>query len=329
MNIARIHIENLRSIASLDLDLTAADGSPRRRVILLGGNGCGKTSTVLAIANAFDLRSDHYFQAPRLGAGDIRRIDGGFDDPSSSARGHVEIEVCPSRDDREWWVGNNGTEKLPERETLRLELRRRQDPPFSISVQIIIGRANPPAVLLPATRGPLEEVPLTPIESLNEFRPLEMCLSLDRQRFQLIPGLLALAYMAPEHNDRDGVVRRMWKVLAKYFPKMPRPVGVRGLQVLFETDDGAVVRLSRLSDGQRALLLILGELALRNPAGGIVLIDEIEQHLHPRWQRALLDALVALLPTAQFIITTQAPYLAASAPDDVITLGDWHRDGPQ
>lgn len=87
--------------------------------------------------------------------------------------------------------------------------------------------------------------------------------------------------------------------------------------------------LPRLSDGQRAVLLILGELALRNPAEGMVLIDEIEQHLHPRWQRAMLDALFSLLPDAQLIITTQAPYVAASAPDDVVTIGDWTRDGPQ
>jgi predicted ATP-binding protein involved in virulence len=112
-------------------------------------------------------------------------------------------------------------------------------------------------------------------------------------------------------------------------PDMPRPVDVHGLRLLFETPEGTVVSLRQLSDGQRAILLIMSEIALRNPAHGVVLIDEIEQHLHPRWQRALLEALLALLPTAQYIITTQAPYVAASAPDDVITIGDWERDGPQ
>ena len=83
-----------------------------------------------------------------------------------------------------------------------------------------------------------------------------------------------------------------------------------------------------LDEGERAVLLIFGELAIRSPkGGGLVLIDELEQHLHPRWQRAALGALVALLPSAQFIFTTQSPYLAACAPDDVVELGDWTRDG--
>jgi predicted ATP-binding protein involved in virulence len=119
----------------------------------------------------------------------------------------------------------------------------------------------------------------------------------------------------------------MWKVLDKYVPELPRPVDVRGLSLWFETADGAVVPLSALSDGERAILLIFGEIALRAPRNGVVLIDEVEQHLHPRWQRAVLDGLPALVPSAQIFITTQSPYVAACAPDDTIVVGDWKNRG--
>jgi predicted ATPase len=139
----------------------------------------------------------------------------------------------------------------------------------------------------------------------------------------LLPFRLALAFASPDTFDRSKLIRRMWSVASEFFPEMPKPVGVDGLTLLFETRTGAVVAATDLSDGEQAVLIVLAELALRAPANGIVLIDEVEQHLHPRWQRAMLDALLALSPTSQFILTTQAPYVAASAPDDLIKIGDW------
>ena len=352
MNITRIHIENLRSIAKLELDLVASeDGRPRRRVILLGGNGRGKTTMLAAIAHAIG-RHDKGMGARMLGADDIRQARNPPADTSpETVRSVIAIEIATSREDREWWALYGRGQAPPEQVTLEVSLgpaipdahskigpldRRRLTVFTSDSKAIkevpqramITGPRQPPAVLLPGDRGTLENTVDIAIARLGEFSPRKDCLSVRRDRFATVPGLLALAFLAPDRNDRDGTVRRMWNVLARYLPEMPRPAGVHGLQLLFETSDGAIVGFERLSDGQRAILLLLGELALRNPAGGIVLIDEIEQHLHPRWQRAVLEALIALLPDAQFIITTQAPYVAACAPDDVFELGDWSHDGP-
>lgn len=370
MNIARVHIENLRSISALDLDLVAPDGLPRRRLVLLGGNGCGKTTTLLAIAHLLG-QVDRDFGAERLGAGDVRQLgsEPSLSPSSSFPAAAIAMQVGLSQDERAWWARMMPQSKPPEYATLGAspggpprDAERRQQLTFRFGAQspakyfghvdpamelglgqdpagveradesmlraAVLAGSHPPGVFLPADRGTLQEFEDVSLASLSEFKPRTGCLSPERDRFQVIPSLLALAFMAPAVNDRDGVIARMWKVLAKYFPEMPRPVEVRGLRLHFQTPAGAIVDFSRLSDGQRAVLLILGELALRNPAGGIVLIDELEQHLHPRWQRFILDALVALLPDAQFIITTQAPYLAASAPDDVVTIGDWTRDGP-
>jgi energy-coupling factor transporter ATP-binding protein EcfA2 len=401
VNIARVHIENLRSISTLDLDLVAPDGLPRRRLVLLGGNGCGKTTTLLAIAHLLG-QVDSDFGSERMGAGDVRQL--GSDQPSLSPSpsfpaAAIAIQVKLSKDERTWLERVMPQSKPPEHATLQASLggsprdaerqhrsiwllsqtadadatlpkwpgrpardvERHEQLGWRIGAPAVAGNfghvdpripqwltqdpaggerahevmlrtailagSHPPGVFLPADRGTLQEFEDVSLASLSEFKPRTGCLSPKRDRFQVIPSLLALAFMAPAVNDRDGVIARMWKVLAKYFPEMPRPVEVRGLRLHFKTPAGAIVDFPRLSDGQRAVLLILGELALRNPAGGIVLIDELEQHLHPRWQRFILDALVALLPDAQFIITTQAPYLAASAPDDVTTIGDWTRDG--
>ncbi len=78
------------------------------------------------------------------------------------------------------------------------------------------------------------------------------------------------------------------------------------------------LKLSQLSSGERSLILLVADIARRagilNPqlpdplqGSGVVLIDEIELHLHPKWQRAVIPALQATFPNIQFIIATHSP----------------------
>ncbi|MBE9184900.1 AAA family ATPase [Microcoleus sp. LEGE 07076] len=82
---------------------------------------------------------------------------------------------------------------------------------------------------------------------------------------------------------------------------------------------GEEVIVNQLSDGEKCLLALAGDLARRlaianpnpdcNPleGSGVVLIDEIELHLHPKWQRAIIPNLKKTFPNCQFIITTHSP----------------------
>jgi predicted ATPase len=198
--------------------------------------------------------------------------------------------------------------------------------PFADAARTILQEARPPCVLLAADRGVLEFRDDLPVRDVLLFDPRKGCLSKDRARFASLAVRLALAWNN-ERNDPGGAAARMWKVLAKYFPELPKPVHVDGLMFWLRNRDGLVVPLTSLSDGERAILLIFAEVAFRAPEEGVILIDEIEQHLHPRWQRAVLEGLAALVPTAQIIVTSQSPYIAAAAPDDVLKIGDWDRDG--
>lgn len=87
-----------------------------------------------------------------------------------------------------------------------------------------------------------------------------------------------------------------------------------------------ITPLAQLSAGYRTMLGIVLDLVYRvtrlNPdlgleaareTPGIVLIDEIDQHLHPQWQRQVLGDLRATFPKVQFILTTHAPQVLAGA----------------
>lgn len=94
----------------------------------------------------------------------------------------------------------------------------------------------------------------------------------------------------------------------------------------------ARLSLQQLSDGERAFIAVLGDLvrrlALANPeltnpldGHGVVLIDELELHLHPRWQREIVEKLRTSFPNIQFIATTHSPFIIQSLrPGELITL---------
>lgn len=92
--------------------------------------------------------------------------------------------------------------------------------------------------------------------------------------------------------------------------------------------------VAQLSDGERNMLAMVGDMARRlsvlnpslansNAGQGVVLIDEIDLHLHPRWQREVVTKLEATFPNCQFIITTHSPQvLGELKPESVMLLRD-------
>jgi predicted ATP-binding protein involved in virulence len=84
--------------------------------------------------------------------------------------------------------------------------------------------------------------------------------------------------------------------------------------------NGETLTINQLSDGEKCLMAMIGDLARRmaianpmreNPldGDGIVLIDEIDLHLHPKWQRMVVSRLIEVFPNCQFIISTHSPHV--------------------
>ena len=96
--------------------------------------------------------------------------------------------------------------------------------------------------------------------------------------------------------------------------------------------DGCQLSLEQLSDGERSFLAMICDLVRRlvlaNPllddplqGSGVVLIDELELHLHPTWQREVVDKLRHTFPNIQFIATTHSPFIIQSLrPGELINL---------
>lgn len=98
----------------------------------------------------------------------------------------------------------------------------------------------------------------------------------------------------------------------------------RGPKVRFE--DGHVASWSELSDGYHVFIALVADVARRAVmlngfdgaeapvrVEGVVLIDELDLHLHPDWQRVALPALREAFPRLQFVVSTHSPQVLSSA----------------
>lgn len=107
-------------------------------------------------------------------------------------------------------------------------------------------------------------------------------------------------------------------------------------EVIVQMEKSDDQMFSNLSDGQRIMLTLIGDLVKRavtlNPhlgpsvlekTSGIVLIDELDLHLHPKWQRRVIHDLKRTFPLVQFIATTHSPQLIGEArPEEIRILED-------
>lgn len=100
---------------------------------------------------------------------------------------------------------------------------------------------------------------------------------------------------------------------------------VRLNELIVRKENGETLPFNFLSDGYRSVIGLVADLAHRmamlNPflgenvcqhTPGVVLIDELDLHLHPKWQRKIVNDLKRVFPKVQFITTTHSPFIIQS-----------------
>lgn len=117
--------------------------------------------------------------------------------------------------------------------------------------------------------------------------------------------------------------------------KIQYNINTKELDVSYEDNFGRYMRIpiNQLSDGYKSTISLVADIAYRmavlNPqclgsvcseTNGIVLIDEVDLHLHPAWQQRILGDLTAIFPKVQFIVTTHAPEVINSVPKENVIV---------
>ncbi len=102
-------------------------------------------------------------------------------------------------------------------------------------------------------------------------------------------------------------------------------------------EKGAIVSFDQLSAGYKGVITIISDLILRlsekqkvtkiEDFRGVVLIDEVELHLHPKWQYSFMKKLRDTFPLIQFIVTTHSPTILLGASKDAIFYKVYKENG--
>lgn len=110
----------------------------------------------------------------------------------------------------------------------------------------------------------------------------------------------------------------------------PRGLGSTRIQILENIDNGKMIypTIFNLSSGETAILCLFGELLRQadncknniqlHEVTGIVLIDEVDKHLHIKLQKEILPKLFSLFPNVQFVLSSHSPFLSMGLAEEAI-----------
>ena len=307
MRVKRLRLTNFRGFESLELDLD------RSLTVLVGVNGSGKTSVLRAICAA----------AVQL----------------QGTLGHATTHELPL-DSRDVWVGAGSSEVLCSLRHLAWDFEVRlqgvdreglwtatSSKVQSVDAMMAVARSF---VFLVSTERQFQSasVNTSDVQGNDDIGAVPRAAGYGRflAWFKEREDAENARRVAREDLSlQDPQLRAVREAVAEVMPGFEKLRIERDLPhpAMVVTKSGVELRLDQLSDGERNLIALAGDLARRmviaNPssdapreAEGLILIDEVEQHMHPAWQRRVIPALQRAFPKAQLVVTTHSPQVLSS-----------------
>jgi len=332
--IRRVKIRNVRGFEKVDLDFTRPDGSFAGWTVLAGRNGSGKSSLLRILA------------ATSLGTARATTLSPSIDQwlKTGESKGSSEVEQDLS-------IKQFG-EAHPHR-TMRLDWERGEAGPglqfraggFDVHQDLAFGRLR-----FLAGYGPYRRLTgsTTTANSLMAGPPLlARVVTLFREDASLLEAVTWLRELHLRHLEgKSGAAELKQDVIALLNDGLlPDGVVVEDIDsdALWVTQHGTKLPLPEMSDGYRTTAALVmdmirnlhqcfGELRvekakdeegsyLRVLHEGVVLIDEVDLHLHLRWQQRIGFWLKRHFPKIQFIVASHSPFVCQAAdPKGLIRL---------
>lgn len=320
MKLKRVVIENYRAISHLELHLH------EQMNVFFGGNARGKTSLLSAVA---------------VGLGSILRLLPGVSSVGFRAmdrRRRRPTRVILEADDGTRWERRLGLPPLPG----RLDGLRERLEPVVVAEELERDPRDLPIVAFYDTERSVADSPQRrgAPRVFPRFGALDGALS-PQTRFHAFFSW----FYGKEHEESSEQRRRrdpdyrlpeleaVRRAIESLVPGISAPmVAYRPLRFavsVVEDDETQEFALDQLSGGYRVMLALAADLARRMAQGNphldeplqseaVVLIDEVDLHLHPSWQQRVLPDLMRTFPNAQFLISTHSPQVLTTVEADRI-----------
>ena len=356
MKIKNLHIQNLRGIRNLFIDID--EDSP---IVFLGENGSGKTTLLKSIARfaanlflnftgepeRYGILSKYFKLKPNIdisyqciqASNSIEFTFSSIEFPSLQINSKYEINsdklyLLPleveeinkkSISYRDWILSNlkkDSTASLPicayypvsrsveslildDSETLEDDKSKDEDDDYLLYPQLLIYREE-----------------LVSRQNFPRFF----------KWFKIREDLENEQRLNRDNEYRDRQLKSVREAITSIIPEFTNLRIKRSPLDMVVLKDDQELSFESLSDGEKCFLSMVGDIARRlaianpdinkNPLNGdgLILIDEIELHLHPEWQRRVIPSLVKTFPNCQFIFTTHSPQVLGEVQGRVYCL---------
>lgn len=353
MNLKSIKIKNYRCFKKADIDFD------EQTTLIVGKNGAGKTAILDAVAVAVStfllgidggvgrsiLKDDARYE--------FHDLDGTVDPQHQFPVSIESIGDCLDNHEVKWVrslnseSGNTTVKEARELTNISKEAQKR----------IMTGDKS---LILPLIsyygtgRLYAQKKEKKNIKSLTEFKRqvgYVDCMAAESNEKLMLNWFQIQTLKSLQEQQRTGKVEKplllktVEKAICKCFERIS---GFQNASIIFDLDthrlvlnfesaDGSLQKfaMDEMSDGYKNTLSMIGDIAYRmavlNPmlgdkvleeTSGVVVIDEIDLHLHPQWQQTIISDLNTIFPKIQFIVSSHAPAVINSVAKEQIRILD-------
>jgi predicted ATP-dependent endonuclease of OLD family len=298
MKIAKIHIENHLILGDIDFNFTGSDGKTLDTIVIAGVNGTGKTALLNTIMTSFG------FHAPIYGYGS-------FDLDISTLSKHKvynkfisEFRIPKSQNIITLDRGNKLQNILKE-----------------------INESERPKLIYIPTEINFETLR---IETLSFSQRYAFTNIVDQSMIKNIPSFIATlinneVYKNPDFPTKKSI-DKVCNEINSLFEILEIDAKIVGLNPegeklpIFKNSAGKVFNIKELSSGEKQLFIRSMTLRMLNANNSIILIDEPEISMHPKWQQRIMKVYENIGENNQIIAATHSPHVVASVPKESVKL---------
>ena len=312
MKIEKVHIKNIKGIKDLELSFKK-DNEILDVIVLAGVNGSGKTTILEAIKDFFDNKNINF--------GDIEK---------SNVNLKIFFEDFEKKqiEEAEKSSIDNYEHKLQDFfSALKSYEYNRKNKGEYYDYLIAKKFDTPPKIIYVPAENKFEEIQTYSTTLSKEYEFINI---INSNVIRDIPSYIATRrnYLATIEEDltMKEITNKVVKEINRIFSVLKLDVKLKGFSKdektmpIFENSAGEEFDINDLSSGEKQLFLRTLSIKMLEPKNSIILIDEPELSLHPKWQQRIIEVYKKIGENNQIIIATHSPHILGSVSSENIFI---------
>ena len=311
MKIEKVHIKNIKGIKDLELSFRK-DNEILDVIVLAGVNGSGKTTILESIKDFFNNKNINYDEPEKSNV----NLDIFFED--FEKKKIKEAEKSSNNNKRPLWDFFSALQNY------EIYIKR-SDKHYHIHIAKKFD--IPPKIIYVPAENKFEEIQTYSTTLSREYKFINI---INSNVIKDIPSYIATRrnYLATIEEDltMKEITNKVVNEINSIFDILELDVKLKGFSKdektmpIFENSAGEEFDINDLSSGEKQLFLRTLSIKMLEPKNSIILIDEPELSLHPKWQQRIIEVYKKIGENNQIIIATHSPHILGSVSNENIFI---------